>query len=259
MVLVNNITKTFRMSRKQQKAENTGHKRKVAVSGVSFQAMEGQIYGLLGPNGAGKTTILRCISTLIRSDEGSISVDGLDVKTQAAQARMRLCLLTNELKLDPHFTASYLFQFFGKLYGMESSAIRKRRDILFSAFGIHEFADVKIAEMSSGMKQKLSIAVSIVHDPQVVIFDEPTNGLDILSARAVMDFLRSLREQGKTVIISTHIMTVAEKLCDRIGLMIDGKLVMEGTLSHILTSTGCSDLDDAFFEVFRQVRERIPS
>ncbi|MFO7636554.1 MAG: ABC transporter ATP-binding protein [Clostridia bacterium] len=258
MVIVRNLRKTFRLSRKQQLLEGTKDRRKVAVADVSFQAEEGSIYGLLGPNGAGKTTTLRCISTLIKPEEGSITIHGLDVARDDTEVRKIICLLTNELKLDPHFTANYLFGFFGRLYGMNEVNIQKRRDYLFGEFGIDEYAEVRIAEMSSGMKQKLSIAISLVHDPRVVIFDEPTNGLDILTARVVLDFLKTLKEQGKTVIISTHIMTVAEKLCDKIGLLIDGHLAMEGTLREILEQTGCKDLDDAFFQVFKTTREGQP-
>ncbi len=138
---------------------------------------------------------------------------------------------------------------------MENDLIESRREILFSEFGINEFADVKTSDMSSGMKQKLSIAISLVHDPQVIIFDEPTNGLDIITARAVTDYLKKLRDNGKTVVISTHIMTVAEKLCDRIGLIINGKIATEGTLKEILDETKANDLDDAFFEIFKRSQE----
>lgn len=256
MIEVNRISKTFRLSKKQMALDGTKNKFKLAVDDVSFKALPGEIYGLLGPNGAGKTTSLRCISTLIKPDKGTILVDGSDVLENSEDVRRKLCLLTNELKVDPNFTANYLFAFFGKLHGMEDDVIKSRRKILFNEFGINDFADVKTSDMSSGMKQKLSIAISLVHDPQVIIFDEPTNGLDIITARAVTDYLKKLRDGGKTVVISTHIMTVAEKLCDRIGLIIDGKIAAEGTLSEILEETKTNDLDDAFFEIFKRSREK---
>ncbi len=255
MIEVNKISKTFRLSKKQMALDGTKNKFKVAVDNVSFKALPGEIYGLLGPNGAGKTTALRCISTLIKPDTGTITVDGSDVIENSRDVRSKLCLLTNELKVDPNFTANYLFKFFGKLYGMGDDLIESRREILFSEFGINEFADVKTSDMSSGMKQKLSIAISLVHDPQVIIFDEPTNGLDIITARAVTDYLKKLRDNGKTVVISTHIMTVAEKLCDRIGLIINGEIAAEGTLKEILDETKANDLDDAFFEIFKRSQE----
>lgn len=255
MVKVNNITKTFVLSRKQMKMNGTGVRKKTAVNNVSFEVQPGEIYGLLGPNGAGKTTTLRCISTLIKPNEGSIEVDGFSTSNQSSEVRKRLCLLTNELKADPNFSADYLFDFFGKLHGLTEDVIEKRKTLLFEEFGINDFAGIKTSDMSSGMKQKLSIALSLVHNPQVVIFDEPTNGLDIITARVVLDYLKKLRDEGKTVIVSTHIMTVAEKLCDRIGLIMDGAIETEGTLSEILESTGAPDLDDAFFAIYKRTRE----
>lgn len=255
MIEVNNISKTFRLSKKQMAVDGTKNKFKTAVDDVSFKAIPGEIYGLLGPNGAGKTTALRCISTLIKPDSGTIKVDGSDVVENSRDVRSKLCLLTNELKVDPNFTAAYLFSFFGKLHGMRDEAISARKTILFDEFGINDFAEVKTSDMSSGMKQKLSIAISLVHNPKVIIFDEPTNGLDIITARAVTDYLRKLRDEGKTVVISTHIMTVAEKLCDRIGLIMEGRIAAEGTLEEILAMTGSKDLDDAFFEIYKQSRE----
>lgn len=255
MIEVNNISKTFRLSKKQMAIDGTKNKFKIAVNDVSFKAVPGQIYGLLGPNGAGKTTALRCISTLIKPDSGTIKVDGSDVIENSREVRSKLCLLTNELKVDPNFTAAYLFSFFGKLHGMSDEQISGRKTILFDEFGINDFAEVKTSDMSSGMKQKLSIAISLVHDPKVIIFDEPTNGLDIITARAVTDYLRKLRDEGKTVVISTHIMTVAEKLCDKIGMIIDGRIAADGTLEEILADTGTKDLDDAFFEIYKQSRE----
>jgi len=255
VVSVKNITKTFVLSRKQMKMNGTNDRTKTAVSDVTFQVEPGEIFGLLGPNGAGKTTTLRCMSTLINPDSGTIDVEGFDTRKDSGEVRKRLCLLTNELKADPNFSADYLFDFFGKLHGMGKEEINRRKEYLFKEFGIDEFAGIKTADMSSGMKQKLSIALSLVHDPSVIIFDEPTNGLDIITARTVTDYLKKLRDEGKTVIISTHIMTVAEKLCDRIGLIMDGRIEAMGTLEKILTDTGAPDLDDAFFSIYKKTRE----
>jgi sodium transport system ATP-binding protein len=256
VVKVSNITKSFELSKKQMKLNGSSEKKKIAVNNVSLEAVPGEIYGLLGPNGAGKTTTLRCISTLIKPDHGKIEVDGFDTSSEPAEVRRRLCLLTNELKADPNFSADYLFGFFGRLHGMSEDAIEERKKYLFDVFGITDFAGIKTADMSSGMKQKLSISLSLVHDPKVVIFDEPTNGLDIITARVVLDYLKSLRDEGKTVIISTHIMTVAEKLCDRIGLIMDGVIEAEGTLGEILELSGAGDLDDAFFNIYKTAREK---
>lgn len=148
-----------------------------------------------------------------------------------------------------------MFNFFGKLHGMDDKTINERRELLFKQFGIFDFQDKKIEELSTGMKQKASIAVSLVHDPEVVIFDEPTNGLDIVTARSVTDYLKVLRDQGKVVIVSTHIMSEAEKLCDRVGIIINGKKVAEGTIPELLVQTGTKDLEDAFFELYKEYNQ----
>ncbi len=257
MLRVQNITKTYRLSKKQMKLENTKEPYKKAANDVSFEVHQNEIFGLLGPNGAGKTTILRCISTLIKPDSGDVLIgnEGISVVHQDDEARGRLSFLTSELKLEDHFTPSYLFNFFGHLYGLDDETIERNKENLFQKFGINEFSEVKVSQLSTGMKQKTSIAVSLVHDPDIIIFDEPTNGLDILTARTVTDYLHELRDRGKTIIVSTHIMTLAAKLCDRIGIIIDGKIRMVGTLNEILTQTQTTDLEDAFFILFKQAKE----
>lgn len=252
MIEINNLTKVYKLSKKQMQKQKTKSNVKKAVDNVSIQANKGEIYGLLGPNGAGKTTTLRCIATLLKPTEGEIKVCNYDTIKEAEAVRKSIAFLTNEIKLDPQFSPKYMFHFFGRLHGIEEETIVKRREELFTHFGIHDFQDKKIDELSTGMKQKAAIAVSLVHDPEVIIFDEPTNGLDIITARSVTDYLKILKEQGKLVIISTHIMTEAEKLCDRIGIIIKGKKVMDGTLSQILEQTGKSELEDAFFELYNQ-------
>ena len=252
MIEINNLTKIYKLNKKKMKELKTSNTTKIAVNNISLTAKPGEIYGLLGPNGAGKTTTLRCVATLLTPTEGSISVCGHDTVKEGEKVRDEICLLTNEIKLDEHFTPDYMFEFFGKLHGMSESEISERKEELFKVFGITEFKDKKIEELSTGMKQKTAIAVSLVHDPSVVIFDEPTSGLDIITARGVLDYLKTLRERGKTVIVSTHIMSEAEKLCDRIGIIINGKKVIEGTIPEILSETGSKDLEDAFFELYKQ-------
>lgn len=250
MIEVKDFSKVYHLSRKQMNKEKVKSNKKVAVDGITFSAVEGEIYGLLGPNGAGKTTTLRTIATLLKPTKGGITVQGLDVTKEAAGVRGKIGFLTNDLKLDKHFTAAYTMSFFGKLHGMSNEDIKSRTDYLFDVFGITEFANKKISELSTGMNQKLSIAVSLVHNPEVVIFDEPTNGLDVITAKAVTEYLKELKAQGKLVIVSTHIMTVAEKLCDKIGIIIDGEMVIEGTIDYIKEKTGSDDLEDAFFELY---------
>ena len=247
---VENLTKTFKLSRKQQKLERTANKVKVAVDKLSFSAYRGEIFGLLGPNGAGKTTTLRMLATLIKPDSGDALIDGKSIITQEEEVRRTIGFLTSELRLEDFFTPNYLFNFFGKLHGMEKSVIEERKRNLFSRFGIDKFAEVKFSNLSTGMKQKVSLVVSIVHDPEFIIFDEPTNGLDVLTAKVVTDFITELKNDGKTIILSTHIFNLVEKLCDRVGIIIDGKLAKIDTLENL---TKEKSLEDTFFDIYREV------
>jgi len=244
---VHGLRKTFRLSSKQQKLERTKSPTKVAVDNLSFTAHRGEIFGLLGPNGAGKTTTLRMLACLIRPDEGDALVDGASIVTQPDQVRQRIGFLTSELKLEDFFTPNYLFDFFSNLHNVPMDIRDARKADLFSRFGIDRFAEVKVADLSTGMKQKVSLVVSIVHDPDIVIFDEPTNGLDVITARTVTDFLQELRRQGKTILLSTHIFSLVEALCDRVGVIIDGRMAACGTLREVC---GGQRLEDRFFELY---------
>ncbi len=249
IVRAEGIRKTFSLSRKQRLIEKSKEKKKVALDGLSFTAYEGEIYGLLGPNGAGKTTMLRILATLIRPDAGDAYVAGHSVLKEADKVRASIGFLTSELKLEDFFTPSYLFDFFGKLHGMEGAALARRKEELFAKFGIDRFAEVKVGDLSTGMKQKASIAVSIIHDPSVIIFDEPTNGLDVLTAKTVTDFLQEAKAQGKSILLSTHIFSLVEKLCDRVGVIIGGRMAAEGTLAEV---SGGKPLEDAFFDIYKR-------
>jgi len=251
-LVVASLRKTFRLSKKQQKIEKTKAKHKVALNGLSFVAHRGGIYGLLGPNGAGKTTALRCISTLIRPDEGSISIDGFSTKNDSTEIRKRIAFLTSELKLDDHFTPNYLYRYFSNLHGIDEKTASLRKETLFTRFGIDRFQEVKVGDLSTGMKQKLSLAISLVHDPDFIIFDEPTNGLDILTARTVVDYLKEMRAEGKAIIISTHILDVVEKLCDRVGIIIDGTLKVDGSLNEVKSQADDHSLETVFFTLMEE-------
>lgn len=248
---IKNITKTFKLSKKQRKLEKTDAKSKIAVNDLSFTAYPGEIFGLLGPNGAGKTTCLRIISTLIKPDEGDVFVGGSSVVDESFDVRGKIGFLTSELKLEDHFTPNYLFTYFGRLHGIEDDEIERRRQSLFSRFGIDKFQEVKVGDLSTGMKQKTSIAISLVHDPKFVIFDEPTNGLDVLTARSVTDYLLSLKDQGKTVILSTHILSVVEKLCDRVGIIINGQMKVCDELNTVLSENKEENLEELFFKLIQ--------
>ena len=250
ILVVQNLTKSFKLSKKQQRIERTNLPVKVAVNDLSFTAYKGEIFGLLGPNGAGKTTTLRMLATLIKPDSGNAFIDGKSIVKEENEVRRKIGFLTSELKLEDFFTPDYLFDFFSELYGMEKSQAQARKRVLFQKFGIDRFAQVKFSNLSTGMKQKVSLVISIVHDPEVIIFYEPTNGLDVLTAKVVTDFLQELRAEGKTIILSTHIFSLVEKLCDRVGIIIDGKLIAQDTLSAL---TNGADLEETFFKMYEEV------
>ena len=249
VLVVKNLVKSFKLSKKQQKIDKTDLKIKVAVNGLSFTAQKGEIYGLLGPNGAGKTTTLRIISTLIKADSGDVFVDGISVRENADEVRRKIGFLTSEIKLEDFFTPNYLYDYFSDLHGIDKAESEQRKRRLFAKFGIDKFAEVKVADLSTGMKQKVSLVVSIVHNPDFIIFDEPTNGLDVITAKAVTDFLIDLKNEGKTIIISTHIFSLVEKICDRVGIIINGKTVAEDRLERLVQGRS---LEDVFFDLYKR-------
>ncbi|MBD5534967.1 MAG: ABC transporter ATP-binding protein [Lachnospiraceae bacterium] len=246
---VQGLKKTFKLSAKQQKIEKTNEKIKVAVNDLSFTAYRGEVFGLLGPNGAGKTTTLRMLATLIKPDEGDAVLDGASVVKNPEEVRSKIGFLTSELKLEEFFTPNFLFDFFADLHGVSTEEKNARRKDLFERFGIDKFAEVKVGNLSTGMKQKVSLVISLVHDPDIIIFDEPTNGLDVLTAKVVTDFLVDLKEQGKTIIVSTHIFSLIEKICDRVGIIVEGQMVVCDTLSAI---TRDKSLEERFFEIYEE-------
>lgn len=250
-IIVKNLVKTFILSKKQMKIEHAKEAKRIAVNGISFSTYQGEIFGLLGPNGAGKTTTLRCISTLIKPDSGTITIDGIDVK-EDVKVKKKLCFLTNELKLEEQMTPTYAFNYYARFYGLSDEIINQRRNELFQRFGIEKFAEVKISDLSTGMKQKTSIVVSLVNDPEIIIFDEPTNGLDVLTAKLVTDYLLELKANGKTIIISTHIMELVRKICDRVGIIINGKMVLCDTVDNVCAKSPNNDLEEVFFELYKQ-------
>jgi sodium transport system ATP-binding protein len=251
-LVVQSLNKTFKLSKKQQKINQSSEKLKHAVNDVSFEAFPGEIFGLLGPNGAGKTTTMRMIATLIKPDSGTIQMGDFDALENTRRTRQNIAFLTNELKLEDYFTPQYLFEYFSKLYGVEESVMKMRRESLFKRFGIDRFAEVKVADLSSGMKQKTSIAISLVHDPDIIIFDEPTNGLDVLTAKTVLDYLFELKALGKTIIISTHILSVVEKIVDRVGIIIGGEMKILEPLETIKNSDSYVDLETLFFQLVEE-------
>ncbi|HEV8385251.1 MAG TPA: ATP-binding cassette domain-containing protein [Candidatus Acidoferrales bacterium] len=220
-----------------------------AVDGVNFKAQPGQIYGLLGANGAGKTTTLRMLATILRPSSGTAKVAGFDVADDPEKVRAHVGFLSTATALYGRLTAREFVEYFGRLHGMDETALAKRIDEIFARLDMNEFRDRRCDKLSTGMKQKVSIARTLVHDPPVMIFDEPTIGLDVMTARVIVQFIRECRAQGKTVILSTHVMSEVEKLCDTVGIIHNGKLLAEGTLPQLRERYAEQDMEEIFVKV----------
>src|SRR5213593_940781 len=220
-----------------------------AVDNVSFTCQPGKIYGLLGANGAGKTTTLRMLATILEPTDGTALVCGHDIVEQPEKVRSCVGFLSTATALYPRLTAQELVEYFGRLNGLDEPTLNKRVDDIFHRLDMNGFRDRRCDELSTGMKQKTSIARTLVHDPPVMIFDEPTLGLDVMTARTIVEFIRECRNRGKTVIFSTHVMSEVEKLCDNIGIIHDGKLLAEGPLRELRAKYGEQDLEEIFVKV----------
>ena len=244
---VDDLVKTFRISNKQRKSLEIEEKYKTAVGGVSFTAQSGEVFGLLGPNGAGKTTTMRMLSTLIRPDSGDAYYNDLSVVKDPEKVRSKIAFLTADLKLDVKSTANIMYDYFSELYHVPKDTAKKRKEELFEGFHINSFADTKISKLSQGMKQKVSLAISVLHDPEFIIFDEPTNGLDIIATRDVRQFILDKKQSGKCIIISTHLFDLVERVCDRAAMIIDGKIAANDTIEAF---TKDKTLEDTFYDIY---------
>jgi sodium transport system ATP-binding protein len=220
-----------------------------AVDNVSFTCQPGKIYGLLGANGAGKTTTLRMLATILEPTDGTAIVYGHDVVEQPEKVRANVGFLSTATALYPRLTAQEMVEYFGRLNGLDEATLKKRVDDIFNRLDMSGFRDRRCDKLSTGMKQKTSIARTLVHDPPVMIFDEPTTGLDVMTARTIIGFISDCRSQGKTVIFSTHIMSEVERLCDFIGIIHDGKLLAEGTLAELRSKYAEHNLEEIIVKV----------
>ncbi len=221
----------------------------IAVNNISFNCKSGQVYGLLGPNGAGKTTTLRILATMMKPTDGCITVNGYHVIKEAHKVRQSIGFLSGETGLYDRFTPRETILFFGRINGLSEKLISTRMGDIFKILDMDSFKDVRVDKLSTGMKQKLSIARAIIHDPPVLIFDEPTVGLDVITARVVVNYIKEFRKQGKCIIFSTHQMQEAEKLCDEIAIIHKGKILSEGTLADLQAKFQEVDLEDIFFKL----------
>ena len=236
MILLENLHKSFRGK------AGTVH----AVKGVGFEARDGEITGLLGPNGAGKTTTLRMLYTLMAPEQGRIEVDGIDVAKDPTAVRRRLGVLPDARGIYKRLTARENIAYFGRLHGIDEATIRARTEAMAKTLAMDDFLDRRTEGFSQGQRTKTAIARALVHDPRNVILDEPTNGLDVMTTRGLRGFLRELRDEGRCVVFSSHIMQEVAALCDRIVVIAHGEVRAIGTPDELREMTGLADLEDVF-------------
>ncbi len=251
MIRVDKLCKQFKLSRKQKQEIEGGHAHNtlMAVADVSFTCKPGRIFTLLGPNGAGKTTALRMMATMLKPTSGTITIAGFDTVKEAGQVRRKIGFLTGSTALYERLTPNEIIKYYADLHGMDSDKFKSRKQEFFALLGIDEFADRRIGKLSTGMKQKVSIARTMIHDPEVVIFDEPTVGLDVITARSIIQLIRSCKEQGKTVIFSTHIMGEVSLLSDDLAVIHKGKLLYNDTFEQFLKQMKSKTIEDEFIRI----------
>src|SRR5215472_4652458 len=220
-----------------------------AVNNVSFVCRPGEIYGLLGANGAGKTTTLRMLATILEPTEGTARLCGHDIVEHPERVRAHCGFLSTATALYPRLTAQEMVEYFGRLNGLDSATLKKRIDEIFDRLNMNDFRDRRCDKLSTGMKQKTSIARTLVHDPPVMIFDEPTLGLDIMTARTIISFISDCRDRGKAIIFSTHIMSEVDRLCDHVGIIHDGKLLADGTVPELRAKYAEHNLEEIIVKV----------
>ena len=221
----------------------------VAVDNVSLSCRPGEIFGLLGPNGAGKTTLLRLLSTILQPTSGTATVAGFDVVRESQEVRRRIGYISNSTALYERLTAREMIAYFGALHGLTASEVKQRMEALFTELDMHDFGDRRCDKLSTGQKQRVSIVRTILHEPPVLFFDEPTNGLDVLTSRAIIRFIKRCRDEGRTVVFSTHIMSEVEALCERIAVIYQGRAVAVGSLEELRTQTGEQRFERVFLRL----------
>jgi sodium transport system ATP-binding protein len=248
MVRVQNLHKDFR--------DRKGVVKK-AVDGVSFEAHPGRIFGLLGVNGAGKTTILRVLSTILQPTAGTAEVAGFDVVKESERVRAQIGFLSSSTALYGRLTSLEVIRYFGGLYGLQGAKLNERVDYVVEKLRIAEFADRLCDKLSTGQKQRVNIARTILHDPPVLFFDEPTAGLDVVTSQTVMEFIEGTRTTGKTVVFCTHIMSEVERLCDDVVIIHDGTVRGQGSVDDLKTLAGEATLEKAFLRLVQFESEAV--
>jgi sodium transport system ATP-binding protein len=257
MIQVQNVTKQYVLSKKQQKELQTNDTSIFAVNNVSFTCTPGRVFSILGPNGAGKTTLLRMIATILKPSSGNILVSGASVLDNAQLVRSKIGFLTGSTNLYDRLTPGEIVKYFADLHGMDKEKFMKRKELLFDQLNIHEFSKKRISQLSTGMKQKVSIARSMIHDPSVVIFDEPTSGLDVITAHNIIEMIRQCKQEGKTIIFSSHIMSEVDLLCDDLAIISRGNLIFNDTMENFRSQSSNQSLTEAFIQIVKENSTRI--
>ncbi len=252
MIKVQNLRKEFALNRQQRKELNTHDSASVAVDGVSFECRPGRVFSMLGPNGAGKTTTLRMLSTIFKPTEGSIEIAGINAVEEPQKARRKMGFLTGSTGLYARLTPNELIQYFADLYSIPKETTIERRNKLYDLLDMHDFQGKRIGKLSTGMKQKVSICRTMIHDPEVVIFDEPTSGLDVITAENIIQLIRDCKNQGKTVIFSSHIMSEVDLLCDDMAIIHKGKILFNGSMDYFRSSMQEKSLTGEFIRIVNE-------
>ncbi len=252
MIRVEHLTKTFSLNSRQRKELGTTDTTVTAVDNLSFSCEPGRVHALLGPNGAGKTTTLRMLSTIFQPTSGTILIDGIDAVKDSQEARRHIGFLTGSAGLYARLTPNELIEYFGKLYDVPKETLLERKEKLFTLLDMHDFQNKRIGKLSTGMKQKVSICRTMIHDPQVVIFDEPTSGLDVITAENIIHLINDCKDQGKTVIFSSHIMSEVDLLCDDISIIYQGKLLFNDTMDAFRSQMQAPNLTSEFIRIVQQ-------
>jgi sodium transport system ATP-binding protein len=255
MIEVKNLSKTFELSRKQRKEINTTETHFKALQNVTFTCQPGRVFSLLGPNGAGKTTTLRTIGGILKPTHGSVLVNGIDLEKNPNEARKKIGFLTGSTGLYGRLTPNELIAYFAGLYGMDKTTMELRKKWLFDLLDMNFYANKPIGKLSTGMKQKVSICRTMIHDPDILVFDEPTSGLDVISAEAIIDLVRACKEQNKTVIFSSHIMSEVELLCDDLAVIHKGKIIEQSSFQDFKNSAPNQSLIARFIEIIKKSEE----
>lgn len=251
MIEVKNISKTFELSKKQRKELNTSETQFQALKDVSFSCQPGKVFSLLGPNGAGKTTTLRNIGGIIKPSSGSVLINGIDMAQNPNEARKQIGFLTGSTGLYGRLTPNEMIHYFGGLYGVDKATIEQRKNKLYDMLDMHHFANKQIGKLSTGMKQKVSICRTMIHDPAVLVFDEPTSGLDVISAEAIINLIRDCKQNNKTVIFSSHIMSEVELLCDELAIIHKGKIIEQSSFEQFKNQEPNKSLTERFIEIIK--------